>query len=99
MKRTTILADEDLLIEAKFLASRQGKTLTEVIQEALRDYVRAHQSPRRISFTGLGHSGQPQLWQEEESILATEVTSSGGWDRREPLQSAADAPSHHRRQN
>ena len=79
MKRTTILADEDLLTEARYLATQQGKTLTDVIQEALREYVRAHQSPRRISFTGLGHSGEPRLWQKEEEILASEVTPTAGW--------------------
>jgi hypothetical protein len=79
MKRTTILADEDLLTEARYLATQQGRTLTELIQEALREYVRGHQTPRRISFTGLGHSGQPDLWRREEEILASEVNATEGW--------------------
>jgi hypothetical protein len=79
VKRTTILADEDLLAEARYLATQKGMTLTDLIHEALREYIRAHQSPRRISFTGLGHSGEPRLWHGEDEILANEVTPTAGW--------------------
>ena len=35
--RTTIRLDDDLLTEAKLLAARSGKTLTSVIEDALRE--------------------------------------------------------------
>jgi hypothetical protein len=50
--RTTIRLDETLLSEAKALAARSGKTLTAVIEEALRESL-ARRRQRR--------SGRPQL--------------------------------------
>ena len=35
--RTTIRLDDDLLTEARLLAARSGKTLTSVIEDALRE--------------------------------------------------------------
>lgn len=83
MRRTTILADEDLLLEARQLAVRQGTTFTALVQQALREYVAAHRPPERhISFIGLGDSGEADLsvsngWDEE--ILARELHPTVGW--------------------
>jgi hypothetical protein len=57
------------LIEAKLLAKREGRTLTEVICEALTEYVAARRGKRSLSFAGLGESGNPQLAQQTEEIL------------------------------
>lgn len=83
MKRTTILADEHLLLEAQQLAMQRGTTLTVLLQDALREYIAAHRPrERRLSFMGMGDSGQPNLsvsngWDEE--ILEREVDPIAGW--------------------
>jgi len=46
MRRTTILADEALLLEVQQLAATQGKTVTAVIQDALHAHVEAHRGRR-----------------------------------------------------
>jgi hypothetical protein len=46
--RTTIRLDEHLLREAKQMAARTGRTLTSVIEDALRESLaRSRQRPRR----------------------------------------------------
>src|SRR2546421_12243549 len=93
MKRTTILVDEGLLVEARQLAAQQGMTFTTVVQEALREYVAAHRPQRRISFMGMGCSGQPPLDLRDgrdEEILAAEIDPIYGWAPR--LQNARPAP-------
>lgn len=93
MKRTTILADEELLLEAKHLAEHQGRTLTSLVQEALRDYVRANHPPRTLSFAGAGRSGQPRLAHKDEAILAEGLSEIEGWSpRRAVRRMNQDAP-------
>ncbi|MBI2938996.1 MAG: type II toxin-antitoxin system VapB family antitoxin [Chloroflexi bacterium] len=92
MKRTTILADEDLLLEVKHLAAQEGKTLAEAVREALRAYVQAHRQPRRLSFVGAGRSGEPSVVRREESILTAEIDAIEGWSpRRRALGSGRSA--------
>jgi hypothetical protein len=81
-RRTTILADESLLIEARALAERQGVTFTALVQEALRDYLHAHRRPSRVSFAGSGRSGNPQLARSDEQVLAQEIEAREGWSPR-----------------
>lgn len=58
--RTTIRIDEQLLKEAKHLAIRRGKSLTSIIEDALRESLaRQHDSGQRkrihlITFSGKG---------------------------------------------
>jgi len=48
MTRTTIRMDEHLLGQAKQLAARTGRTLTSIIEEALRDKLNARSpAPRK----------------------------------------------------
>lgn len=89
MKRTTILADEALLLEVQQLAASQGKTVTAVVQEALRAYVEAHRGGRRLSFAGIGRSGQHYAAGHEEAILAAEAGPVEGWSPRRPGPSGA----------
>ncbi len=84
MKRTTILADEGLLIEAKHLADQQGQTFTALVQEALREYIQTHRPQRRLSFAGIGWSGDPDLARRDEEILAAEIDPVEGWSPRRP---------------
>jgi hypothetical protein len=58
--RTTIRIDDDLLREAKQLAIRSGKSLTSVIEDALRESLARQRSPGKrervqlITFSGKG---------------------------------------------
>lgn len=89
MRRTTILADEGLLLEAKYLAEAQGKTLTKLVQEALAEYIEAHRPPRQLpAFVGMGDSGDPLWAGRDEEILAAEIDPIEGWS---PGRKARDA--------
>ena len=58
--RTTIRIDEQLLKEAKQLAARRGKSLTSIIEDALRESLaRQHEAGQRervrlVTFSGKG---------------------------------------------
>jgi len=59
--RTTIKLDDDLLIEAKAIAARTGRTLADVVEEAVRDSFarrrQARQRPERPSLPSFGQGG------------------------------------------
>jgi hypothetical protein len=82
MKRTTIMADEALLLEAKHVAEQRGTTLTAVVHEALEEYLRARRQPHRFSFAGTGRSGRPHLGHEAEALLSHEIDEREGWSPR-----------------
>lgn len=91
MKRTTILADEELLIEAKHLAAQTGKTLTEVVQQALREYIEANRPKRRISFAGRWRSEETDVSLRDEEILRAEIDPIDGWSpKRSPSAQALE---------
>jgi len=79
MKRTTILAPDELLLELKYLAKQQGKTVTIVVQEALADYVAARRSPRKLSFIGIGDSGQTDVSERFDELLRANTNRRRGW--------------------
>ncbi len=91
MKRTTILADEALLVEAKYLAAQEGKTLTAVVHEALAEYVAAHRRPRSLSILGIGRSGESDISERADEILAAEIDPAGGWSPRRKLEASREA--------
>jgi hypothetical protein len=82
VKRTTILADDELLLEVKQLAARQGKTVTAIVHEALAAYVADYRSSRPLSFIGIGHSGDPQLAERADAALRAEIDPIEGWSPR-----------------
>jgi hypothetical protein len=85
MKRTTILADDDVILDLQQLAIQRRTTFTAVVQDALRSYVAEHQPRRHIAFAGMGHSGMPPLDVsdgKDEDILATEIDPIYGWEPR-----------------
>jgi hypothetical protein len=51
--RTTIRVDDQLLVEAKRLALESGRTLTAVIEDALREVVMRHKEPPKARKTRL----------------------------------------------
>lgn len=79
MKRTTILADEGLLIDAKWLARQQSKTFTALVQEALQEYIAAHWPKRKISIIGIGRSAGPWTADSLNQELIEGLDPVEGW--------------------
>lgn len=80
-KRTTILADPELLLDARYLARREGKTFTALVQDALREYIEAHRTPRGLpSFVGMVSSGGgPWTAEDLDEILKRDIHPIYGW--------------------
>jgi len=89
MKRTTIMADEGTLLELKAIAQRQGKSTSQVIREALAEYVVTHRTDGRhknplLALVGLGESdGETDVSERAEEILAAEIDPVRGWSYRD----------------
>jgi metal-responsive CopG/Arc/MetJ family transcriptional regulator len=89
MKRTTIMADEGTLLELKAIAQRQGKSTSQVIREALAEYVVTHRADGRhknplLALVGLGESdGETDVSERAEEILAAEIDPIRGWSYRD----------------
>jgi|DewCreStandDraft_5_1066085.scaffolds.fasta_scaffold87306_2 predicted transcriptional regulator len=71
MKRTTIVVSEKLLIEAQHLAKTLNKTTSELIREALQEYIQNHKLKKRrqLSFIGVGRSGRGDIAERSEELL------------------------------
>ena len=78
MRRTTILADDALLLEARALATRRGVTFTDVVREALKEYIAAN-NESRLSIVGIGRSDTGDIAARAEAILAEEIDPHEGW--------------------
>jgi hypothetical protein len=83
-KRTTILADDALLLEAQQLAAQSGTSFTKLVEAALREYIEIHRQPRHMEFIGMGRSGEPGFsvadgWEEEILAAAAARDPIGGW--------------------
>lgn len=83
-RRTTILGDEHILLEAKHLARQQGKTFTAVVHEALGEYIQQHRAAaRHLSLVGIGASNLPPLAAEEmDDFIRGGIDSAAGWSPR-----------------
>lgn len=73
MKRTTILAEEDLLLDTKYLAKQLGKTFTDVVREALAEYVANHRPKRRLSFLGIARSAETIDWSNAREMIREDI--------------------------
>ena len=69
MKRTTIMADEDVLERLRAIAVREDLSLAEVIRQGLE--LRAS-TGRKLGFVGAVRTGQPTAIADEASELAPE---------------------------
>ncbi|HEV8374441.1 MAG TPA: type II toxin-antitoxin system VapB family antitoxin [Actinomycetota bacterium] len=70
--RTTINIDDDLLAEAKQVAARTGRTLTAVVEDALRESLhRRHRTARRaVELPVFGEGGpQPSVDLDDSAAL------------------------------
>lgn len=91
MKRTTILADDGLILEMRNLAARRGVTFTRLAREAMRAYLAAQRPSTSLSFIGLGASGRAsdtrdgrdgeELRHAVHPIYGLAPASPGGWDK------------------
>lgn len=84
MKRTTIMADEDLLLELEQIAADQGVSTSQVIREALAAYVvetKTRQAAARAlpSFVGIGE-GPVDLSERHEELLDELTDPQQGWE-------------------
>lgn len=86
MKRTTVFADEDVLLELKQLARQQGRPVSDLMREALEQYVGSRRGDRpRLPFKAIGSSGLGDLASRADEYIAQGMTRSEGWtndDRR-----------------
>ena len=83
------MADEGTLLELKAIAQRQGKSASQVIREALAEYVVTHRAEGRhknplLALVGLGESdGETDVSERAEEILAAEIDPIRGWSLRD----------------
>ncbi len=77
------ILDEKLVQQIERLAQREGCQQVEVIARALRLYEERAQatdaSPFLLAIAGLGSSGQGDVAERDEEILAAEVDPVQGW--------------------
>jgi hypothetical protein len=94
MKREIVELDDDLVAEAERLASKNGKTLSEAVEAALRDWVDAHGRRSLPSFVGMANV--PTSWTQEEldRELIDGLDPYEGWspDRSGLRERGADPP-------
>ena len=72
-RRTTILADPDLLDRLDRHARRARTTKTAVIAAALEAYLLAHGDPPQLPFLGIGRSAHGRLSLDARGIAGREL--------------------------
>jgi metal-responsive CopG/Arc/MetJ family transcriptional regulator len=83
------MADEETLLELKAIARRENKSTSQVIREALAEYVVTHRAEGRhknplLALVGLGESdGETDVSERVEEILAAEIDPIRGWSYRD----------------
>ncbi len=76
LKRTTILADPDLLDRVDRLARRTRTTKTAVIAAALEAYLDTRAAPPVLPFIGIGRSSHGRLSLDARRIAGRELGAS-----------------------
>lgn len=81
MRRTTVLLDDALFLEAQQAAKQRGTTFTALLDEALRAHLHTRRAQRCLSFVGMGRTEQPTHamrdgWDEAE--LRAGIDHEGG---------------------
>jgi hypothetical protein len=80
-RRTTILADADLLERVERHANRARTTKTAVIAAALEAYLTEHEEAPELAFLAVGKSVHGRLSLDGRSIVRREVGRRQGDDR------------------
>jgi hypothetical protein len=73
LKRTTILADADLLDRLDRHARLARTTKTAVISAALEEYLAAHAAPPELPFVAVGRSSHGRLSLDARRIVGREM--------------------------
>jgi predicted transcriptional regulator len=73
LKRTTILAEPDLLDRVDRLARRTRTTKTAVIAAALEAYLESEATPPELAFIGIGRSSHGRLSLDARRIAGREL--------------------------
>ena len=70
MRRTTIFADDAMLLDLKRVSEHEKKSLAQVMREAFEAHVaRKRPQPARFSFTGKYDSGRRDVAEKHEDLL------------------------------
>lgn len=80
-RRTTILAEADLLERVDRFANRQRTTKTAVIAAALEAYLAEHDQPPSLPFLAIGESSHGRLSLDGRSITRREAGRRPGGSR------------------
>lgn len=78
IRRTTIMADADLLDRLDRHARRTGATKTAIISAALEAYLAAHEAAPELGFVGVGRSGHGRLSLDARAIVRRELGGRPG---------------------
>ena len=74
MRRTTIFADEKLLLALKHIADEEGVSTAETIRQALDRFVAQRQKGKKqLSLLGIGRSGRRDVSERCEELLWTKT--------------------------
>ncbi len=76
------ILDRNLTQKIRSIARREGRRPADVLADALRFYEERTASPSTFlkSIAGLGASGQENIAEESEQILAAETRPPSGWE-------------------
>ncbi len=73
MKRTTVLADDEVIKKLKQIARRENSTVSKVTRTALNEFVSRRQPKKtRLSLIGIGRSGRKDIAERAEELLGKE---------------------------
>lgn len=84
MKRTTMMIDEETLLELSQIADERNVSASQVVREALAEYVLVARSEQRSvrplpSFIDIGE-GPADLSEHAEELVAQLTDLESGWD-------------------
>lgn len=78
VKRTTIMLPDDLDARLRHEARRRGVSIADVARRAIEEQLPEPDQSGRLSFFGVGRSGQRDTARRAEEILAHEWGDAGG---------------------
>lgn len=82
IRRTTILADADLLDRVERHARRTGATKTAIVTAALEAYLAEHDAAPELGFIAVGRSGHGRLSLDGRAIARRELGQPSAAPRR-----------------